>query len=439
MPEKLASWKEIATFLGVTVKTAQRWEKLRGLPVRRVPGGQKGGVFAVRSEVEDWLQSGGATESAEDEPRPVWTLTRRRLLWAGACTGIALAGVAARQLIEPPVVGATVRGNKILGLASSGETLWERSFEYPLEWPSPISDWKHWVRLVRWPGESQPSVVAAVRWDPPGAFPQFRLICYSMSGRRRWEWAPEVGLRDREGKPFEPSWATQDLMVTRGPNGDSVWLAVANPLRWASAMFKIDSSGSRSLRFAHAGSIQRLTTATQLGSGRIFAAGVNNAWGQPFLAEIGEADPPAAGPSDPAGKYIYKDGPQGAVRKYVLLPGSELNRASTVPYFHVGHLMAMADRLLVETIHIPTGRSAFHYEFDQHLRPIVMRPTGTGISLHQQLQTEGKLDHGVDLCAEFGGAQQFRAWDRASGWSVHEVAPGAPQALYSSRSTSRGR
>ncbi len=38
--EEVTSWKQIAAHLGVNVRTAQKWEKERGLPVRRLPGGR---------------------------------------------------------------------------------------------------------------------------------------------------------------------------------------------------------------------------------------------------------------------------------------------------------------------------------------------------------------------------------------------------------------
>jgi hypothetical protein len=40
MPSReLTSWKQIAAHLGVNIRTAQKWENERGLPVRRLPGG----------------------------------------------------------------------------------------------------------------------------------------------------------------------------------------------------------------------------------------------------------------------------------------------------------------------------------------------------------------------------------------------------------------
>lgn len=37
---RLDSWKEIAAYLNREVRIAMRWEKERGLPVHRIPGGR---------------------------------------------------------------------------------------------------------------------------------------------------------------------------------------------------------------------------------------------------------------------------------------------------------------------------------------------------------------------------------------------------------------
>jgi len=60
---RLDSWKAIAAFFGKDERTVKRWEKERGLPVRRVPG-VRGTVFAYTSELTQWLQGG------EEAPKP---------------------------------------------------------------------------------------------------------------------------------------------------------------------------------------------------------------------------------------------------------------------------------------------------------------------------------------------------------------------------------
>ena len=54
---RLDSWKEIAAYLGRGERTAKRWESERSLPVHRVPGDGRGSVYALASELDEWLTS----------------------------------------------------------------------------------------------------------------------------------------------------------------------------------------------------------------------------------------------------------------------------------------------------------------------------------------------------------------------------------------------
>jgi CheY-like chemotaxis protein len=53
----LTSWKEIANYLGKTVRTVQRWERKLGLPVKRLDDSVKQMVIAYPDELENWLRS----------------------------------------------------------------------------------------------------------------------------------------------------------------------------------------------------------------------------------------------------------------------------------------------------------------------------------------------------------------------------------------------
>jgi len=54
--QKLTSWKEIAGYLHVAVRTAQAWESRKGLPVVHM-NGKKGRVIADPEELDRWKQS----------------------------------------------------------------------------------------------------------------------------------------------------------------------------------------------------------------------------------------------------------------------------------------------------------------------------------------------------------------------------------------------
>ncbi len=69
--DRLDSWKEIAAYLKRGVRTAQRWEREAGVPVRRVAT-ERGAVYAFRSELDAWWQTQSSTLTGEaiDDDRP---------------------------------------------------------------------------------------------------------------------------------------------------------------------------------------------------------------------------------------------------------------------------------------------------------------------------------------------------------------------------------
>src|ERR1039458_5540938 len=68
--QRLDSWKEIAAYLGRDLRTVRRWEEDKGLPVYRVPGGERRAVFAYRAEIDAWLtgqaDNGSAGNGSEE-------------------------------------------------------------------------------------------------------------------------------------------------------------------------------------------------------------------------------------------------------------------------------------------------------------------------------------------------------------------------------------
>ena len=57
--DRLDSWKEIAAYLRRGVRTVRRWERDEGLPVHRHVHRVLGSVYAFKSEIDRWQQTGG--------------------------------------------------------------------------------------------------------------------------------------------------------------------------------------------------------------------------------------------------------------------------------------------------------------------------------------------------------------------------------------------
>lgn len=61
----LESWKEIAAYVGRSVRTVQLWEKDEDFPIHRQQHDKQGTVFAYREEIDRWRESRSAA------PRPI--------------------------------------------------------------------------------------------------------------------------------------------------------------------------------------------------------------------------------------------------------------------------------------------------------------------------------------------------------------------------------
>src|SRR4051812_49012990 len=65
-PSRLRGWDEIAAYLGVDKKTAQRYEKTKKLPITR-PAGPHGMVVADPGELDAWLARGQVSTTQAEE------------------------------------------------------------------------------------------------------------------------------------------------------------------------------------------------------------------------------------------------------------------------------------------------------------------------------------------------------------------------------------
>jgi Tol biopolymer transport system component len=156
--DRLDSWKAIASYVGRDVRTVIRWEQRGGLPVYRVPVGQRQAVYAFRHEIDEWMA--GATPGSLElaaalevaDARPEWhngrsvaveapavpALPSRRRggrRWILIASGIVAAGFAAlifpalRWLLSPQridftnVAQITSDGTTKEGLVTDGRNL----------------------------------------------------------------------------------------------------------------------------------------------------------------------------------------------------------------------------------------------------------------------------------------------------------------------------
>src|SRR5207237_414247 len=92
---RLDSWKEIASYLRRSVRSARRWEKEQDLPIRRHDHGKGGSVYALTAELDEWWNNREADLGEQNGAEATAILPRRSrraaLLAAGAFLALLLA------------------------------------------------------------------------------------------------------------------------------------------------------------------------------------------------------------------------------------------------------------------------------------------------------------------------------------------------------------
>ncbi|MGD8330773.1 MAG: hypothetical protein PVJ49_15185 [Acidobacteriota bacterium] len=295
----LTSWKEIASHLDVTVRTAQLWEKSRGLPVRRMPG-PRGRVYMRVDECEAWL----AGRLHSDDPRQVegaggehvsaaasvivlpWTLRMLALVviaamalgvWVGLLT-VGRSGVEMGGSRTP--TRAFVRADELIVENEAGEELWRKHFELGLHAPTynamairpSISDLH---------GDGNVEVLFPRR--SPGSTVPDDLICYSAEGEKLWSFRPG-GDVENDNQAFDNVYHVAYFeVVDLGEGRRGVITSNLHYISEPTQLAFLDADGRLISEYWHPGHIGQTEAALEVvdvdGDGRkeIYAAGTSNA------------------------------------------------------------------------------------------------------------------------------------------------------------------
>jgi concanavalin A-like lectin/glucanase superfamily protein len=224
--DRLSSWKEIAAFLGRTIRTVQRWEKTDGLPVRRGGPGQRGLIVASKREISAWWERHSAAANRSPSVRV------RVVLAAGL---LALAAIVATALPVLRRLTATTEspvrtGRLLVASTSEGRTL----SSIPLNAAASALTLSRSGRLVfvSIPDERTVKVIdLAARkvvdsydvLESPG-----KLILSPDERRLFIAGSSEVGVLDirrRTVTRFDPGGIVRDMHVSR--DGRHVWITLA--------------------------------------------------------------------------------------------------------------------------------------------------------------------------------------------------------------------
>ena len=434
--ERLNGWKEIAGRLGRGVRTAQRWEKLHGLPVHRI--GREGGeiVFAFTAELDRWARETSArgsgetsgpcaepeTEALAEEstprsagrgtpPSPAPRVsTRRRALATLALGALALPALWAVRTPTsglPLAVAAhaaripaswTLERRVLTVLGEKGERLFEHALDFELrQTPSPAR-----------PGEAAPVEIADVDGDgrnevllaaPANDPAQRRFYCFEADGSLRFVHQPRGSVRFGDTEYTDP-WAVERVFVTRHANGSSgLWVASSQPGRFPAWLQELAPDGGVRQEYHNDGRITSVSEARWGGRDVVFVGAVDR---DQDGASVAIFDRDAVAGSAPAAKagYDCTSCTLGGPREFIAFPrlcATSAGDSVTIDGVRVEN----GDGVTVATAHRRDARAApgtpdqllAYYMFDRTLDLVHAEISREYQVAHDALWHRGLLDH----------------------------------------------
>ena len=274
-PNHLNGWKDIAAYLGRSVRTVQRWEKDFGLPVRRFGLSKPESVFAMPREIDAWLESaqgvsartGAAARDAvrtpdagKQEPGPrrapeplfprTWIIrmTTAAVIYT-AVIGVLFIALGDRLGNRPDSRADSpadwrIDLDALVVSDANGNVLWRRAFSRDLIQPDPgnLSTPPRAVLggIADLEGDGTREVWFVAR--PQGASAESALYLFEQDGRLRWMFKPEVKVRFGEDT-FGPSWLVDRGFVTPDPAGGpgrAIWVSMVDLALFPSAIQRLD-------------------------------------------------------------------------------------------------------------------------------------------------------------------------------------------------------
>lgn len=416
---RLDSWKAIADYLGRDVRTVRRWEQDRRLPVHRVPGEHRGGVFAFTEEIDQWLRQspgdGTAEAGAIAVPEPVVSQRRARPSAAWAVILLLLAGPVAWVWMRPgdadsPVVRVSVTQSGLVADGDRGQ-LWTWSIPVQQRAPS-----KFKAEVV----DRGRAVMAGTIGDlatPVGSAVQGggRLWRLSQLGAEVWMHTLDGHIERYRDREFVAPW----VLRTWSTDSHSGLVAAAwsHEVWWPSLTQVVDRDRAVVATFRNPGWVTSVAWLDDT-PGRLVVGGMSNPHDAAMAAVLDVSVPAAQAPPQ-EGEFSCDRCGEGRPLRYLVLPRSEVNRA-LMATVNQALVESRPDRITVRTVEVdrdPTYMGGeVVYEFDPEFQLRTVTYSDRYWQVHALLETEGRLDHARDACPDRDGPRGLREWTPAAGW-----------------------
>ncbi|HYG98003.1 MAG TPA: hypothetical protein VD837_02655 [Terriglobales bacterium] len=414
--ERLTSWKEIADYLGVTVRTAQNWERERGLPIQRAPGGRSQ-VSALISEIDAWRQcpvlenhvasvehvESDATSPAElvaiELVQPPAPASSRRQWVTG--TGIlalvlviaAVTYVARTQARRNPAL-FRIEQNVLVVLDVQGREIWRHAFPADINGAVETSPSRYfWTGDLDGDGDTE---VLFVHQPAARGIGDAVVYCFSRDGRVRWTFTPGRTVRTQT-EEFAPPYHVHQIAVV--PHRGKSYIAVSayHHLYHPNQIAVLTPAGKMVREYWHSGTLRHMAAGdlNRDGAPELYVGGVNNGSKAATLIVL-DLEGPSGVSKEPNPAYQLLDLPVVHERARAVLPRTCINR-TLEPYNQVSDLYVNGSSVTVHVKEAMAQDVPFEtiYEFGPSGQVLTATPNDAFWAFHKQMELEKQLNHSI--------------------------------------------
>lgn len=412
--ERLDSWKAIAAYLQRDERTAQRWERELGLPVRRVPGRRGRSVFAFTSEIDQWLKTTQPGAPSVAPPPPV---RPARSLWAAAAVILVLlASLGIWQVTQRSADASPLRMEftpaGLVARDAAGVERWRYPFgtgaraEVVYGHPASVE-----LRLASTGIMGAAGLIVNTADDTVSSG---ELVWLTPGGELQRKFTFEDRFMFGAGEYGSP-WGITDFREDDKGRTGRVAVAAHHYTWWPSMVTVLDGMWQRRGTFVNAGWIERVHW---MSPDRLLVAGFSNPVDGGVVAILDANALDGQSPDTGDAQYRCATCGSGSPLRYVVMPRTEINRV-TQSRFNRARVQILPDRIIARTVEKMTSEEDVAdavYEFTPSLDMISASFSTRYWELHRQLEMEGKLDHTREQCPDRNGPREIKVWEPATGW-----------------------
>lgn len=413
---KLDSWKEIADFLAVSVRTAHRWRDTARMPVHRSPTGH---VWADRDELETWRRG-----RARQRWRRLGLHSLRAAAIVAVASGAAWLWSMSNDRTDAPAA-VFLDGQRVSVRDDANRTVWETTIEQRLgfdgSWGWQVSTPDRYL-LSDIDADGRRELVFNLLPENLSGGPG-RLVCYDDRGRIRWRFILGRTFRDPFGEYTQDY--TGHILRSLSIDGKPYVLSIATHRLWHPSQVALldPRTGTAVEEFWHPGALTHALVADldRDGSDELLLAGVNNPGpgaGSPVLMTLRlpfSRNPPA--PTSLLGTLS-----SGGPTAYVAFARPDVLEAQG-GLAAISHLLHEdSGSLVVRARFTANGVTNLTYRLDPNLELRELFTTIDVQTAHDVLAKSGALDHAF-AAPELTWLRTLRRFDAVPDGNAQRVPP----------------